>query len=275
MFEGWEAAQIGSDLGYHDLGRPPTEARDGVHPFHYVFDRLHPLGNFAAQLVNQLVQTVQVRQLLGEQETVVRPKLALQGLLQLRNLLPQLVLGQIRQHHRVGGSANQCFQHPPRRHAENVAGDVAELDVGAFQCFLDAVDLGCPLANQGRPIPRELSQLSLWTLGHEAGAQQTVPQQIRDPFTISDIRLATGHLLDVLGVYQQQLYLAFEQIPERVPINPSALEGHLRDPLLCQPVAELEELGRHRAERANLLDGLPTRSWEQYTSHDRLLMYVQ
>jgi len=59
MLEGREAAQIDPDLRYHDLGRPPTEARDRIHPFHHMFDRPHPLRNFAAQLVNQLVQTIQ------------------------------------------------------------------------------------------------------------------------------------------------------------------------------------------------------------------------
>jgi len=81
------------------------------------------------------------------------------------------VLGQIRQFLWVSRAANQRLQHPPRRDAQDVAGDIPELDVGAFQRFLDAVDLGCTFSNQGRPIPREFSQLSLRTLGHEAGPQ--------------------------------------------------------------------------------------------------------
>src|SRR6266700_6019254 len=72
MFEGWEAAQIGSDLRYHDLSRPPTEARNRIHPFHHVLDRAYSLRDLDPEALDQLVYAVQVRELLSEQEAVMR-----------------------------------------------------------------------------------------------------------------------------------------------------------------------------------------------------------
>src|SRR3954447_12945643 len=110
-------AQIGSDLRYHDLGRPPAEARDRVYPLNHVVDWAHSLCDLDPQALDQVIHGVQVGELLCEQEAVMGAELTLERALQLGDLSPQLVLGQIRQHCWVSRSANQRFQHSPRRDA--------------------------------------------------------------------------------------------------------------------------------------------------------------
>ena len=70
----------------------------------------------------------------------------------------------------------------------------------------------------------------------EAGLEQAVAQQIGDPFGILDVRLATGHGFDVLGVGEQHLKLALEQVIGGLPVHAGALHGHVGDTLGGQPV---------------------------------------
>ena len=88
----------------------------------------------------------------------------------------------------------------------------AELHVRAFQRLLDSIDFRRPLAHQSGAIARQFAQLALRPILHEARLQQAMARQIRDPLTIFDIGLATGHLLDVLRVGEHQREALFKEI---------------------------------------------------------------
>jgi hypothetical protein len=47
-----------------------------------------------------------------------------------------------------------------------------------------------------------------------------VRQQLGDPRTVLDVGLATGDLLDVLGVDQHQLELALQDVANQLPVDP-------------------------------------------------------
>jgi hypothetical protein len=180
MFVGREAAQVCTDLRHHDLGRPPTEARDRVYPRHDGLDRAHPFCNFIAQVVDQLVHPVQVRELLSEQEAVMCLKLALQSALQLGELFAKLVLGQIRQLLRVRRAANQRLQHPPRRDAQDVAGNEVSLESQILLCVLPAVaraTVGGALGHPGqfyRGLAAPLWEPDLLALSHPEDTSRPV-----------------------------------------------------------------------------------------------------
>src|SRR5262245_61844554 len=68
--------------------------------------------------------------------------------------------------------------------------------------------------------PQQAALLLRGGVGHEASADQTVRQKIRQPCGIVHVGLAAGHVLDVLGVGQNQLKLAVAQnIPLRPPVD--------------------------------------------------------
>jgi len=52
-------------------------------------------------------------------------------------------------------------------------------------------------------------------------------QQVGQPHGVIDIRLATGHVLDVCGVGQHQLEMAFENVPHGLPIHPGGFHADL------------------------------------------------
>ena len=142
-------------------------------------------------------------ELVGDQEALVGSNFSSQGALELRQLGAQTALGQIGQGRCVGGALDQGFEHQPPRVAQDVAGHAAQLDPSAFEGLLKAVALGRTFPNQRGPIARQLAQLALGQVGHEARPQQAVAQEVGDPFTIPHVGLAAGHLLDVLRIDQQ------------------------------------------------------------------------
>jgi hypothetical protein len=60
-----------------------------------------------------------------------------------------------------------------------------------------------------------------------------VTQQIGQSLSVLDIGLAAGHVLDVLGIHDQDLEMTFEQVLDRLPELVGALAGNLRDLLAC------------------------------------------
>ena len=101
-----EALHVRADLGHQHLGRPLPDARDGVQSRHGRGEGLGAGGDLRADLGDALIQEVEVVELLGHQEALVRSELADQRPLQLGNLLAQPSFGQVR----PAGSARS----PPR-----------------------------------------------------------------------------------------------------------------------------------------------------------------
>jgi hypothetical protein len=215
-----------------------------------------------------------VAQLLGQQEALVRPQPSAQRPLQRGALLPQAPLRQLGERFRVGGAGRQRLQDRPPRGPQHVAGHVPELEVGALQRLLHAVDLGCPLADERRAVARQLAQLPLRPLGHEAAPQQAVPQEVSQPPAVPHVGLAARHRLDVLGVGQQQGEAVLQQIPQRLPVDAGALHGHMGHAALRQPVAQGQQLLGRRPERAHLLGRLTREPRRDHARRGRPLVHV-
>jgi hypothetical protein len=73
-------------------------------------------------------------------------------------------------------------------------------------------------------------------LGHEAGADQAMGQQVRQPERVGDIGLAAGHVLHVRRIGQHQGEVTVGQdVPDRLPINACRLDHQVRAALLGEP----------------------------------------
>ena len=99
-------------------------------------------------------------------------------------------------------------------------------------------------------------------------------QQISDPFGILDVRLATGHGFDVLGVGQQHLELSLKQVERRLPVNARALHSDVRAAGRHHPIHQRQEVVRHRPEGAHLLDRTSLWSWHDQAGDYRLLVHI-
>jgi hypothetical protein len=94
--------------------------------------------------------------------------------------------------------------------------------------------------------------------GDEAARQQAALQQLHQPLSVGQVRLAARDVLDVPGVAHQHLLevpVLKESMVDRHGIDPGRLHRHVRDAQRDQPPGRL---GQHPAELLELaLDRLP------------------
>ena len=134
---------------------------------------------------------------------------------------------------------------------------IAQRAPGPLERLLEPVHFRAALVEQRRAVPGEFPQLALGPVRHEAGPQQSVPQQVGQPLAVLHVRLPPRHLLDMLRVNQQQLKAPLQQVEEGLPIDAGAFHRHMRYPLRRQPVGERPQVICHRPEGPHLLAGCP------------------
>jgi hypothetical protein len=198
-----EAAQIRADLGEHDFGRPPADAWDRLQPLQFSLKRAQPRSNLGAHSLQTGIEEVNVGELLGNQELLMRAELAGQRLLQLGDLLaqpPTGQLGELGERRRIGGSRDQRRQEVAAGLAQDIGRHRRQLASGSFEDLLQAVHLVGALVDQGGAVAGQLAELTLGTIRNEARPQQAVAQEIRDPFGVANIGLASRHRLNMRRV---------------------------------------------------------------------------
>jgi len=130
----------------------------------------------------------------------------------------------------------------------NVAGDAGELDVGTLQQLQHPVAHRRPRLDQRAPVPHQLAQVADRGRGHEALGDQAVAHQLRDPLRILHVGLAAGHVLDVMGVADDQVDVAFQHGVDRLPVDAGALHADVGDAVLSKPRPQCLQLACDRAE---------------------------
>ena len=194
---------------------------------------------------------------------------------QIGALAAQLPSGEIR--HRLGRglALDQRPEHRAAGHAEDVAGDARQLDVGGLQELQEPVAFGRLALHQLAAVAQQLAQLPQRRRRHEALGDQAVADQIGDPLGILHIGLATRHVADVPGVADDEVEMPFQHGIDRAPVDAGALHADLRHPKLLQPVPQRFQIARHRPEGPHLLPRPLARGADQDAGNDRLLMHVQ
>jgi hypothetical protein len=75
-----------------------------------------------------------------------------------------------------------------------------------------------------------------------------VLEQLAEPLGVPDVGLATGHVLDVLGVDEPELEVVLEQVVDRLPVDAGRLHRDVGDAEPLEPVAQRQQLAGHRRE---------------------------
>jgi hypothetical protein len=92
--------------------------------------------------------------------------------------------------------------------------------------------------------------------GIKLAASQTVAQEISNPLAILNICFVSRNGVHMLGIDQQDLITAFQQIENGTPIDARAFESHLFHMSLHEPVVKLSEpIGRRCKGTDRFLDG--------------------
>ena len=119
-----------------------------------------------------------------DQQGVVVPEPAPQGLAQLGDLLAQLPFGHLGEHLGVAFAGDESVQHQPAGDAQHVRGDRVQLDPGVLEGLLDPLALGGVVLDQPLAVAGQVPQLPDRRRGHEAAAQQAVLQQLGQPLGV-------------------------------------------------------------------------------------------
>ena len=137
--------------------------------------------------------------------------------------------------------------------------------------------VGLPLAllDLRLSIPGQLAQRPDRLGRHEARPQQPSFQQLTEPLGILDVGLATGKVLDMLSVDQQQLEVVLKYRPHRLPVHARGLHRHLRHAVRLQPIAQHQQPADHRRELTNLRASLAITSGHPHTRGHLRLMHIQ
>src|SRR5215218_6216464 len=120
-----------------------------------------------------LLQVVDVGQYIPDHEGVVRRKVPFEGLFELRDLLAQAPLGQLRQNLRVGGAAKERLDHRPPRSSQHRPCNRGELDPGLLEHLLKTLALLGPLLYLPLAVAGEVPELPDLFWRHEAGAHHS------------------------------------------------------------------------------------------------------
>ena len=70
-------------------------------------------------------------------------------------------------------------------------------------------------------------------------------QQLGYPLAILRVRFPARHGLDVLSIDENHLDPAFQQIPDRFPVDARCFHGQVRYTVSCQPIGQFVYLPCH------------------------------
>ena len=196
----------------------------------------------------------------GRDDGVMRAEMAVQGRGQLRDLRPQLPLGQPGQCRGVALPGDQRLDHRPPGLGQHLRGDGGQLDPGVLEHLLHPGDLRCPRVDLGLAVARQLPQLPDRRRRHEAGPDHAVRGDVSKPLSIGHIGLATGDVLDVMRVAQPHQEPVLQRVVDRLPVHPGRLHRGQRDRVPGQPFRQGGQPAGGRAEPALLGSRAPARS---------------
>ena len=78
-------------------------------------------------------------------------------------------------------------------------------------------------------------------------------EHVGNPRRIIHVTFATRHAADLEGIGKNQLEMALEHMPNRLPVHARRFHGDMGALVRCEPVGQRQQIGSRRAERAHLL----------------------
>jgi hypothetical protein len=139
------------------------------------------LGDPGGEVGDHLLRELEPGEDRAHEERVVGAELPGQGLLQGRDLLPQLPPGQVGQDLGVAGPLHQRLQHGPPGDPEEIGGHRGEIHPRVLQDLVEALGLPDPLLDLGLAVAGEVAELPDGLGRDERGADQPVLHELGDP----------------------------------------------------------------------------------------------
>ncbi len=174
----------------------------------------------------------------------------------------ELPPGQISEDLRVSFTADERFDHRPRRQPEQIRCHRRQLDQRVLEQLLEALLVPGTFLDQLGPQPGVVPQRPDFPGWNEAGSEHASLVELRQPHRVELVGLrAARDLLDITSVDKPHRQpRRFEQVEERPPVVRGRLQHHPLHPQGDQVVAQAQDRVRHGVHlpypgRATPLDG--------------------
>jgi hypothetical protein len=124
----------------------------------------------------------------------------------------------------IGFAEDEKFHEASPCGTEKIRHDGIDFDVGTLKGFMDAPPEITDRSHITLARSPELTPLAgvLWQ--DEASFEQTVSKEPRQPFGVCDVRLASRHILNMTGVDQDDLQMAFKDVVDWSPVDTCTLD---------------------------------------------------
>jgi hypothetical protein len=172
-------------------------------------------------------------------------------------------------------AVEQAVDHGAGRHPVGVGDDRREADAGIAQEAHQAVFLRRQHGRGSVVVAADLAQVAQFLRRDETAAQQPGACQHRQPLGVAGIGLATGHLLDVLGIdHPCPDADLFQSGIGAFPIDTGALHDHGVGSKACDPLGHDASVTLKGTELAAMNLGFTTGLLENHTDVDNGQMHI-
>src|SRR5205823_7794198 len=212
---GSEAGHVDADLGHHPLGDPAINAGDRSQQVHLRGKRADGHLDLGGQRGERFIEEVELGEDRADEQRVVGTEAAEERLPQLRQLLAQRALGEVRQYGGIPGPGDERPEHRAARDPEDVGRDRGQLDARVLEHLVEALRLARALLDLRRAVAREIAQLANRLGRDERWPHHPVLDELAEPGGIRHVGLPPRQLARVAGVHQLARKRFLEDIVHR------------------------------------------------------------
>src|ERR671930_200215 len=248
-----EMAHVDADLGDEDVSGGLPDAADGGQAGEGGTKGGERVLQARLEFPHRGVEGIDLAQVQGEHEAVVRGDAAVQGLDEFgARGFEAATVGEVGESLGIGLAGDEGVEEAAAGHAEDIGEHAGELEIGELERFLDAQGMAGLFADQLRPSTSEVAQLLQRRLGDETAADEAVGEEVGDPGGVVDVGLAPRDVADVHGVGEDEFEAARQHVPDRLPVHPCGFHGDVGTPVGGEPIAQGEQLSGGGSEGLHL-----------------------
>ncbi len=146
--------------------------------------------------------------------------------------------------------------------SDDVGDDGMQENIHLGERFLQPMNMTARLFYQIGAMAHHRADRAYLLFGAEGCVQETEREETLNPDRVFNIRLASGHVLQVPGIYQADVdFMRLQDFKQRDPVNPRAFHRHFLDPSFKEPLGQTVKVLREGGEVAydafatGLMDG--------------------
>ncbi|OUJ15088.1 hypothetical protein HK27_12070 [Acetobacter orientalis] len=146
-------------------------------------------------------------------------------------------------------TADNCPDNLHACDASDIGDDVMELQIHFHQGFLHVLDMSRNILDQTFTLTQVSPQCGNIGLRPKASTQQAIGMKLQEPSGIAHVRLATGYILGVARVHQNDVEtMLLKDFINQDPVDACRFHGDTGDFAFFEPLSQRMQVGRKCAK---------------------------